>query len=160
MAFINHDLISRITGFAASVNNVFILALSSSSFPKQYSLSSQGLGQKTKQDLLKEESEKMKVFAQQLRSKPQFIAVFKVGNIRIHNIWVTFLSFSGFFQLPLADVHDCCLDHGSWDGTHLHLPLLALAGENHIPLLYFCQFTFFWIIWRQNQSFVNIYCFN
>ena len=41
----------------------------------------QGLGQKTKQDLLKEESEKMKVFAQQLRSKPQFIAVFKVCNI-------------------------------------------------------------------------------
>ena len=45
------------------------------------SSSSQGLGQKTKQDLLKEESEKMKVFAQQLRSKPQFIAVFKVCNI-------------------------------------------------------------------------------
>ena len=37
-----------------------------------------GMGQKTKQQLLKEESEKMKVFAQQLRSKPQFIAVFKV----------------------------------------------------------------------------------
>jgi len=43
-----------------------------------------GMGQKTKQQLLKEESEKMKVFAQQLRSKPQFIAVFKAfSNFRL-----------------------------------------------------------------------------
>ena len=41
-------------------------------------LDAQGQGQKTQKELLKEESEKMKVFAQQLRSKPQFIAVFKV----------------------------------------------------------------------------------
>jgi len=43
-----------------------------------------GQGQKTQKELLKEESEKMKVFAQQLRSKPQFIAVFKAfSNFRL-----------------------------------------------------------------------------
>ena len=53
---------------------------------------SKGIGQKTKQQLLKEESEKMKVFAQQLRSKPQFIAVFKVR----HKSYELFQDFKAF----------------------------------------------------------------
>ena len=67
------------------------------------SSSSQGLGQKTKQDLLKEESEKMKVFAQQLRSKPQFIAVFKVCNI---------ISSDNRQQLKSKPSVHCCLQGG------------------------------------------------
>ena len=43
--------------------------------------------------------------------------------------------FSGFFQLPFADVHDCGLDHGGWDGAHLHFPFLALAGREYCAFL-------------------------
>ena len=156
MAFINHGLITRFLDLLLQS-----IICSSWHFPFRVattritpSSSFQGLGQKTKQDLLKEESEKMKVFAQQLRSKPQFIAVFKVCNIISSDNRQQLKSkpsvhcclqggpmsefqhlshfFPGLFQLPLADLHDCCVDHGGRDGAHLHLPLLALAGWENL----------------------------
>ena len=65
-AFTNLDLITRFSGFDASVEKFSILALFLFQFAEvsESLLHSpfQGFGQKTKQDLLKEESEKMKVF--------------------------------------------------------------------------------------------------
>ena len=93
----------------------------------------------------------MKVFAQQLRSKPQFIAVFKVRH-KSYELFQDFKAFqnsieqalvllkphnphsatsfvvAGVLQLPFTGVHDRGLDHGCRDRPHLHLPLLASPG--------------------------------
>ena len=109
MAFINHGLITRFLDLLLQS-----IICSSWHFPFRVattritpSSSFQGLGQKTKQDLLKEESEKMKVFAQQLRSKPQFIAVFKVCNI---------ISSDNRQQVKSKPSVHCCLQGGpAWE---------------------------------------------
>ena len=69
----------------------------------------------------------MKVFAQQLRSKPEFAAVFKVRQrTKAADLCVTS---SGLLKHTSAGLHDRGLGHGHWHGPHLHFPLLASPGR-------------------------------